>query len=607
MKLEIGYNYSKVMIEETDPAGLASSIKSLYAYNQNHYDTAKALGLDVKNFNLSDPKIVKQALPHTRKRGMVWEQYRNWMIKRYNQLMGKPLYMDTTRRTPIPFTERQCSEGTKYAGVRDYSESKGYLRVFTGSLYRIIKLVKQQFPQLIGNIEFEDLRDRSLIPTEETNYTVGPLTAFDYQKRDIDKIKELVGRERFFLKNSLLLNLAVDYGKTFTASCLSLGNFKVNDKGIIRNPNSLFAFNRKDLFIQAALDYLKAGIEVSLICTKHGNTRRTIDRYLEHNNIETRPKYDSFGEYCLVMIPTFMSGLKVKRYKKSSLYKYDIGFFDETQLLLTPTGIKFIDLTKLACKIGYSGTPFKNESQQKNMLTYAMFGGAVVKVTVADNINAGKSSPTILESINYPHTQDEHLRMIGLDYKGRPKEVSKEYLILKGEGKLNALRYQLNKYKTRQTVLFTGNLELKYQPYLKRKLESWGFDSVEITNGEDKDTFDKMERFRKGEIQIIIVNSIFSTGINLKNLSHFINFDPTSNVVLTIQALIGRTVRKGQSEDFAVITDFFETEGVYKVNSINRYRELTNPENGLIVRDIILEYHPINRKLYEKQSTSRSH
>ena len=82
--------------------------------------------------------------------------------------------------------------------------------------------------------------------------------------------------------------------------------------------------------------------------------------------------------------------------------------------------------------------------------------------------------------------------------------------------------------------------------------------------------YQAISRFRGcGESSILIGTKILQTGINIEEITHFINARGMKSEIATIQAL-GRALRKHETKDKVYVYDFFDQEKYLVDHSLER-------------------------------------
>jgi superfamily II DNA or RNA helicase len=98
--------------------------------------------------------------------------------------------------------------------------------------------------------------------------------------------------------------------------------------------------------------------------------------------------------------------------------------------------------------------------------------------------------------------------------------------------------------------------------------------SVEFLEGANSITerYDCISRFRGcEESSVLIGTKILQTGVNIEEITHFINAREMKSEIATLQAL-GRALRRHESKSVVYIYDFLDKEKYLIEHSSNRKR-----------------------------------
>ena len=105
-----------------------------------------------------------------------------------------------------------------------------------------------------------------------------------------------------------------------------------------------------------------------------------------------------------------------------------------------------------------------------------------------------------------------------------------------------------------------------------RALEDLLGDNCEFLQGCDSigERYNAISRFRGcGDTSVLIGTKILQTGVNIEEITHFINARGMKSEIATLQAL-GRALRKHDSKDRVYVYDFLDKEKYLKQHSSAR-------------------------------------
>lgn len=271
--------------------------------------------------------------------------------------------------------------------------------------------------------------------------------------------------------------------------------------------------------------------------------------------------YD-WGNFSIGMIQSISRNIKA--YQKE-LTMIDMVLVDEADL----AGSKMYQsvLTHLyntRVRLGLSGTIYMSGLKKdllKNMNLESFFGLRMYEFRLADSIKAGYSTKTIVKLIDTDPWYKGYVNTTGNDYK----EVYDRVITNAQVGYElihDRLRFNL-KYGRIPALIVCKHIahcENLYN-YLKRVLDKDLTIAYVHVNTADKQRRNIMQRFRSGDIDILVSTTIIARGKNFPKLRYMINAAGMNSQEKSIQFL-GRLVRTFEGKD-RVYLDDIQYQGDY--------------------------------------------
>lgn len=509
------------------------------------------------------------------------EKYQNYLSYLYNDAIGADsLYYNPFIRWRDengemnwgkPFLPHEMWDGeTRYFPVRANSRK---LKTWSGWFRRIYKFLVKNYPDM--PLYVQDKRTEEVKFKKEFVSDFGRYKLREYQvdiaKKVISTLTDTENLGHYF--NAVCLDLATNTGKTPVIGAL-INNFTDNTSIII-------PVDRQDLFLKMIEDLaIDIGVDsLGLIISDQMKTK--VNKLCKNiSGLKEKLSYNSFERITLVMMPTFISRIKRGEYTADTLNGYDVGIFDECHLAVSPSYLDFIKYGNFRLRIGLSGTPYDHYDRHRNYEVLGLFGESRYTISNAENMDRGVSLvPYVkmweVEGGCYPVK-------IGSEYIGDDDEYSeKEKCRYYNGARYSKLFDAITWLKNKQTLVYFGYADIKYGKAVEKYLR-YRFPDLTIayTDGEDPDTWDKVDKFKKNEINILIVNRIFMMGVNIPNIQHFVNWESTDNKVSVKQAVIGRSIRTNDEDDRVYISDFYDNYGIAQTYSEIRKSIYMDESNG---------------------------
>lgn len=218
---------------------------------------------------------------------------------------------------------------------------------------------------------------------------------------------------------------------------------------------------------------------------------------------------------------------------------------------------------KARYRFGFTATP-PNEDIPRYNLEGAL-GGVIQQVDTASLVEEGKLTKPIIQLIDRPYDAS------GLDEDQGYLTVYENYIVNNKsrnniiKGVVDAIREDNEKARI---LILTQSLDHG------RSLEKLVGGSVEFLEGANSITerYDCISRFRGcEESSVLIGTKILQTGVNIEEITHFINARGMKSEIATLQAL-GRALRRHESKSVVYIYDFLDKEKYLIEHSANRKR-----------------------------------
>jgi len=373
------------------------------------------------------------------------------------------------------------------------------------------------------------------IPTK-----IGNMVPRDYQIEGIQNIiNNCVGDVPF---NRGLVYQATNAGKNLLAAML----YKTYNK-----PSTIFIVNRLHIY-QQAIEELGQLFpkDIGFIGPKgKGNPTG-----IKWNNLMV----------CMIQ--------SLSRVNNEQLRQFQMGIVDECHYAST---FKWVvnKLNNAYIKLGMSGTLGKHKDKSKDMKIISYFGPIVHSISNKELIDKGFSSKPIITMVK------------GGDYigDGTYKEEEEQGLIYnKTRNKIAMKRLKLMISKGRLPALiicrYHNHTEYIYKKIRKKFPEL----KVEYIHVNVKDRLEKLNKFKMGEVDILVSSLLIKEGKNLPLVKYLQYLAGGSSAIVLLQVL-GRLLRKHKSKKLVWFDDFMDSGKYLKPHSKKRLKELK--AQNLEVRD----------------------
>lgn len=404
-----------------------------------------------------------------------------------------------------------------------------------------------------------------------------------YKKRNWDGKTHFIARNGVF-RSGLLSRVLTDLKKidcspeivyedkiTITPNSWEIDNFTYydyqknlieiainNKRGVIKSPTG----SGKTLIMAGLIKALEGRKMVLLFNAKHllTQTYDFLTKTCGFSNIGL-----CFGEgyiYGDIILCTVQS---IERILDTHLQEAEVLMVDECHEFANgkSTLAALRAFPRASYRFGFTATP-PSESIPKLNLEGAL-GPVRQVVDTAELIDVGKLTKPIIQLINRPYSAS------GLDESMSFLEIYEEYIVYNKERNeiIRTIVEDIRSKKENSRILIlTKSLDHG------RTLEAALGDNCYFLEGADSigNRYDTISKFRKDKgASILIGTKILQTGVNIEEITHFINARGMKSEIATIQAL-GRALRRHKNKQLVYVYDFLDKEKYLKNHSLARKR-----------------------------------
>jgi superfamily II DNA or RNA helicase len=229
---------------------------------------------------------------------------------------------------------------------------------------------------------------------------------------------------------------------------------------------------------------------------------------------------------------------------------------------------------KALYRFGFTATPPSDSIPKLNL--EGSLGPVWSFVNTAELVESGKLTKPVIQLIDRPYTCS------GLDEDMSYLEVYETYIV-NNEQRNNIIKEVVNEIKKQnknsRILVLTKSLTHG------RTLENLLGDNCEFLQGCDSigERYNAISRFRGcGDTSILIGTKILQTGVNIEEITHFINARGMKSEIATLQAL-GRALRRHDSKDKVFVYDFLDKEKYLREHSNARKRHYKKEGHEVII------------------------
>jgi len=331
-----------------------------------------------------------------------------------------------------------------------------------------------------------------------------------------------------------------------------------NQRGIVKSPTG----SGKTL-IMAGLVKALAGRKMVLLFNAKQLLTQTYDFLTETCGMDNIGL--CFGEgyiYGDIMLCTVQS---VEKILSTHLEEAEVLMIDECHEFSNgkTTLAAIRSFPKALYRIGFTATPPRESIPRYNL--EGALGSVWEVVNTSGLVDSGKLSKPIIQLI------DREYNASGLDEDMSYLDVYEEYIIY-NEERNNIIKEIVNDIrktnKRSRILILTKSLDHG------RTLEELLGGNCEFLQGCDSigERYNAISRFRGcGESSILIGTKILQTGVNIEEITHFINARGMKSEIATLQAL-GRALRRHDTKEQVYVYDFMDKEKYLRNHSISRKR-----------------------------------
>lgn len=255
-----------------------------------------------------------------------------------------------------------------------------------------------------------------------------------------------------------------------------------------------------------------------------------------------------WADIMVCMTPTLRNRLDVF---KAKLAKYNMLIFDECHLITSKTNKKVITaLYNTVIRVGLSGTALKHKDPTKNMDVRSFFGEEIYTITNLELMDMGYSTPIVVKivkgntKVRIKGDYDEEYRQgISLS-RERTKKVLKRTDFYLRRGCFPIL--VVGKYHE--------HVESLYRSFQARFGDRY---RIAYIHHKIKKRKEILDRFKTGEIDILISSLIIKLGQNMPLIRTMINAAGGDSQIQALQ-LVGRAIRIHKSKSKVYYEDFYD-------------------------------------------------
>ena len=219
---------------------------------------------------------------------------------------------------------------------------------------------------------------------------------------------------------------------------------------------------------------------------------------------------------------------------------------------------------KALYRFGFTATPPSDIIPKLNL--EGSLGPVCTSVDTSGLVDAGKLTKPIIQLIDRPNTAS------GLDENMSYQEVYESY-ITHNESRNNIIKEIVNEIRRTQEgariLILTKSLD--HGRTLEKLL---GNGEVQFLQGADSlgERYKSISTFRRSRgPSTLIGTKILQTGINIEEITHFINARGMKSEIATLQAL-GRALRRHETKEKVFVYDFLDKEKYLSGHSTARKR-----------------------------------
>lgn len=372
-------------------------------------------------------------------------------------------------------------------------------------------------------IEIEDKRTNLPVLCEDFNDRIGIIDGVEWIARP-EQVEAVKSLKNYVIDDSMyfprgILDCATNAGKTSMAA-LVVNNLEGKQ-------NVLFVCSSKIIYSQAIKFFSQViGEPVGQVCAGKLN----------------------FKWFTVAMVKTLLNKAKESMQVKKQLASVSVLLVDESDESGAADYSKLLLMVNAGMRVFMSGTPLE-ASKVNNMISLGLSGPVLHKITNRELIDLGRSQePKIKIILNkskdipFLSYQEEESRNI---------HTSTHRLELIGD----LVEENLDK-----SILISFNITEHGEFMLEGLQKRFPALEIDILHGKHKDSDreDKIDRFKRGKINVLLASMVIKRGANVPNIQCLIRAEGGKSEITTKQ-ILGRALRHDGENDFVPVYDFYDT------------------------------------------------
>lgn len=395
-----------------------------------------------------------------------------------------------------------------------------------------------------------------------------------------------------------LLVLPTGGGKTLTAIHWLLRNFINNKKKV------LWIAHRHELLDQA-FETLRLSAYSSLLSNVSGFRYRIISGHPKHG----RPVHiEPSDDIIIASKDSLNSGLDYLLKNWIGHLQEVILVVDEAHHATAKTYSKLINAVKDDLKkrghengfkmLGLTATPFRTDESEKSLLKLVFPKDIIFSEHLRNLINRGILAEPIFENLKTKIEIKKKLTAREIknieDFDKLPKDIAEEIAKSYERNKIIVSHYINNREKYKPLLIFA--IDVIHAIALNKLFRDKGINSdyvvsavTDLTTGTTvaaRDNKEKIQKFRNGELEVLINVEILTEGTDLPNVQTVFLTRPTASTILMTQ-MIGRALRgqKAGGTEKAYVVSFID-DWEDKINWVNPEKLHFEDDAEFIEKDI---------------------
>jgi superfamily II DNA or RNA helicase len=230
---------------------------------------------------------------------------------------------------------------------------------------------------------------------------------------------------------------------------------------------------------------------------------------------------------------------------------------------------------KAQYRLGFTATPPSDIIPKYNL--EGTLGPIYSSVNTSELVKEGKLAKPIIQLLDLPYSAS------GVDEDMSYLEIYETYIV-NNEKRNNLIKDIVNEIKrtNKRARILILTKSLDHGRALENLL---GSGEVQFLEGADSisERYKSISRFRRTKgSSTLIGTKILQTGINIEEITHFINARGMKSEIATLQAL-GRALRKHDSKPRVYVYDFLDKEKYLKAHAKARRKHYKNEGHEIII------------------------